>query len=195
MTNTKWALANGAAAIVLLITCVLITTAITGSPRHQNVPRAGPTPERTFDGAAYLYQDGRRFSEIPEFIITTSGKDRVNTRQHVHNLAISRHWVNADEGGWTRVYVLPDHDVSIIQEIAKGPERWIQEFLRNPPEQPPRPDAEDLMAVTIRFKAEYHQKPYAIAAGATGLAGVIAILFTAGFAVEASSEKSKSRRA
>ena len=196
MTKNQWGLTiSSMIAAAGLLSCAFIATALAISTDDPAIPEAAPRPEREFDGAAYLYQDGRRFSETPKFVIPTTGRDRREMQSHVTNLALTRHWVTSESVNWTRVYIMPDYDVDIIREIAREPEGWVHEFARNPPESPERPPAEALMAVEIYFDADYRQAPYAIAAGTAGLIGVIALLCVVGFAIDVAKERENRIRA
>ena len=174
-------------AVTAAAACAVIAVMLGRTAPQATLPPPGPAPERTYDNKAYLFQDGRRFSEVPYFRIETNVPDQELLHGHLINLAIVRHWVMEETDYWTRPrFVMPDYDVAIIRELARDPDGWLAGHLAHPPGIPDLPPKSSLMAVDVAIVAPVDAARAGWMAGSIllGVAAFLAAVGVLGCAVE-----------
>lgn len=187
--------------VVAAAVCAGLSVLLTVTAAPLTLPPPGRLPESNYEGKAYLYQDGRRFSEVPYFQIYTNRKDQDILYEHVKDLATVRHWVTESDQYYQLRFVMPDYDVAIVKRMSQDPRGWAETFAGRPqfPEQyAPLPPGDSLMAVDVDLDI-YPMSGWRTAgitgAAFTGLVALLTLVGALGLFVDFLSSRDRSKPA
>ena len=108
--------------------------------------------EPSYAGNATSYRVVPASQITPVFKAKLNREDWPRLVEHLDNVAAQRHWAPRVQGYRYREYVLPDHDVELLREIASQPHDWAARNRSYETTYAPTPEPGRLMVAGLRHE-------------------------------------------
>ena len=157
------------------------TAIVRHEPSHMEPPTMRVEPIYNGAAAAYRLQNGATIAEAPVFTTRIIADDQGAFRKHLENLAARRHWAPAASRYQNLGYVLPDHDVAILRQLAAAPYEWARQPERQSAEHLPQPKHDTLMNARMQIDAYQPSRDFFIGAVLATVVCAVMSAITAGW--------------